>query len=202
MSMVAGGSGVTPCYSVLREVLRNPDDHARCSLIYANKHEEDIWLREELDTMARNNPDRFHLWYVLEEPGTAPTPVTRTAETAAANLIAAANPQQQQQQDLSSAAAAAGSVLNPQQLVNPTGSVPWTFSRGYITHDMMAQHLLPPQPVHVVTKSNVTSSSTGQQQQGAPGSLALMCGPPGMLEAVVVPGLAAMGYAAGQMVLF
>eukprot|EP00775_Hariotina_reticulata_P009493 gene9493-9656_t len=41
----------------------------RCSLIYANKHEEDIWLRQELDAMARANPDRFHLWVVV--PGLA-----------------------------------------------------------------------------------------------------------------------------------
>lgn len=209
MSMVAGGSGITPCYSVLKEVLRNPDDHTRCSLIYANKHEEDIWLREELDAMARNNPDRFHLWYVLEEPGTAPTPVTRTAETAAAALAAigsgqpipsvnpsVVNPRQQQDFD-----SGLGLDINPQHLVNPAGAPLWTFSKGYITHDMMAQHLLPPQPVQVA--SNVTSNITDQQQQQeAAGSLALMCGPPGMLEGVVVPGLAAMGYSALQMVLF
>jgi hypothetical protein len=31
---------------VLREVLRDATDTTRCSLIYANKHEEDIWLKQ------------------------------------------------------------------------------------------------------------------------------------------------------------
>lgn len=46
LSMVAGGSGVTPCFDVAREVLHNPTDNTRVSLVYANKHEEDIWLRK------------------------------------------------------------------------------------------------------------------------------------------------------------
>jgi alanine dehydrogenase len=62
---------------------------------------------------------------------------------------------------------------------------------------MMAQHLLPPRPVVAMA-----SSSVQQQQQQQGGSLALMCGPPGMLEHVVVPGLTAMGYTAEQMVVF
>lgn len=46
--MIAGGSGVTPCYDVAREVLQDPSDNTRMSLVYANKHEEDIWLRQVL----------------------------------------------------------------------------------------------------------------------------------------------------------
>ena len=46
MSMIAGGSGITPCYAVLRSILADPEDNTRCALIYANKHEEDIWLRK------------------------------------------------------------------------------------------------------------------------------------------------------------
>lgn len=46
LSMIAGGSGVTPCYDVAREVLQDPSDNTRMSLVYANKHEEDIWLRQ------------------------------------------------------------------------------------------------------------------------------------------------------------
>lgn len=46
LSMVAGGSGITPCWDVAREVLQDPTDNTRISLVYANKHEEDIWLRE------------------------------------------------------------------------------------------------------------------------------------------------------------
>jgi NAD(P)H-flavin reductase len=125
-----------------------------------------IVLLQELDTMARDNPERFHLWYVVEEPGTAPSPLTHGED---ADAVAAA------------------ALL--------AESAPWTYSKGFITPDMMAQHLLPPQPL-------VLPSSSGQQQQQQGGSLALMCGPPGMLEHVVVPGLSAMGYTAQQMVVF
>jgi hypothetical protein len=60
----------------------------------------------------------------------------------------------------------------------------------------MAMHLLPPKPLVMPGSSSSSSDST------AAGSLALMCGPPAMLERVVVPGLAAMGYKPEQMVVF
>lgn len=61
---------------------------------------------------------------------------------------------------------------------------------------MLAQHLLPPRPV-------VLPSALQQQQQPDEFvSLALMCGPPGMLENVVVPSLTALGFRSEQMVVF
>jgi NAD(P)H-flavin reductase len=46
--MIAGGSGITPVYQVVQEILRNPRDHTRLCIIFANKTEEDILLRAEL----------------------------------------------------------------------------------------------------------------------------------------------------------
>jgi hypothetical protein len=96
------------------------------------------------------------------------------------------------------AAAAAIGDAERQRPTPAAAAAPWTHSRGYITWDMMAQHLLPPRPV--VAMASGSDQQQQQQQQG--GSLALMCGPPGMLEHVVVPGLTAMGYTAEQMVVF
>lgn len=62
MSFVAGGTGITPCYAVIKAALRDPADTTRLSLVFANNTEDDILLREELDELANNHPDRFHVW--------------------------------------------------------------------------------------------------------------------------------------------
>lgn len=156
--------------------------------------------------MAADNPDRFHVWYVIEEPGSSSS--SSSPQPAAAAIGGA----------LGAAAAAAGAV--------PTGTTPaaaasigsaaaaagaaaavsagrWKFSKGWVTPDMLAQHLLPPRPIVL------PNAALGQQQEGGAsssssgaGSLALMCGPPGMLENVVVPSLTALGFRQEQLVVF
>ncbi|PWZ16754.1 NADH--cytochrome b5 reductase 1 [Zea mays] len=66
--MVAGGSGITPMFQVTRAILENPKDNTKVHLIYANVTYEDILLKEELDGMAKNYPDRFKIYYVLNQP--------------------------------------------------------------------------------------------------------------------------------------
>lgn len=246
MSMVAGGSGITPCYDVAREVLQDPTDSTRMSLVYANKHVEDIWLREvglwavaakggyvfggcssldaacvllltvlcfpacfparspafcrllpsasvlqELDTMAAENPDRFHVWYVVEEPHVLGAALG-TAAAAAGAVGAGTSP---------AAAAAAGAAAAEAgaaaAAMNSSGR--WKFSKGWVTPDMLAQHLLPPRPV--ILPAAAAAGPDGSSIGGG-GSLALMCGPPGMLENVVVPSLTALGFGPEQMVVF
>ena len=46
ISILAGGTGITPCYMVIKAVLK--DSKMRISLIYANSSIEDILLRNEL----------------------------------------------------------------------------------------------------------------------------------------------------------
>ncbi|CAM9788042.1 unnamed protein product [Phaeothamnion confervicola] len=65
--MVAGGTGITPMYRVIRGVLDDPEDRTRLSLVFANKTEEDILLRDEFDRLASDNPERFQVWYVISE---------------------------------------------------------------------------------------------------------------------------------------
>ncbi|CAI9754773.1 unnamed protein product [Fraxinus pennsylvanica] len=66
--MLAGGSGITPMFQVTRAILENPDDKTKVHLIYANVTYEDILLKEELDSLATNYPDRFKIYYVLNQP--------------------------------------------------------------------------------------------------------------------------------------
>lgn len=66
--MLAGGSGITPMFQVARAILENPNDKTKVHLIYANVTFEDILLKEELDGLATNYPDRFKIYYVLNQP--------------------------------------------------------------------------------------------------------------------------------------
>lgn len=52
LAMMAGGTGITPMYQVLKAILTNPDDDTICSLIYANQTPEDILLRKEVSGVA------------------------------------------------------------------------------------------------------------------------------------------------------
>ena len=48
ISMIAGGTGITPMYQVIKAVLKNPDDDTQLSLLYANQSPDDILLFEHL----------------------------------------------------------------------------------------------------------------------------------------------------------
>ncbi|XXG41127.1 hypothetical protein AAC387_Pa01g1664 [Persea americana] len=66
--MLAGGSGITPMFQVTRAILENPKDSTKVYLIYANVTFEDILLKEEMDSLASKYPNRFKVYYVLNQP--------------------------------------------------------------------------------------------------------------------------------------
>ncbi|KAF3402009.1 NADH-cytochrome b5 reductase 1 [Penicillium rolfsii] len=66
IGMVAGGTGITPMYQLIRAICENDADTTRISLVYANRSEADILLREELDAFARRYPANFKVWYMLD----------------------------------------------------------------------------------------------------------------------------------------
>ncbi|KAG1677417.1 hypothetical protein FOA52_001872 [Chlamydomonas sp. UWO 241] len=127
LSMVAGGTGITPVYAVMKAILSDAEDPTTMSLIFANQTADDMLMRAELDSLAAANPDRLKVYYVLSQ-------------------------------------AHAG----------------WEGGSGYVTLDMMKERLFPAQP----------------------DTLALMCGPPGLLDNVCVPFFEAMGYTKETRVLF
>lgn len=43
---VAGGSGITPCYQTIQEIVSMKDETIELILLFANKTEEDIVLRK------------------------------------------------------------------------------------------------------------------------------------------------------------
>eukprot|EP00966_Prymnesium_polylepis_P093460 2163263-Prymnesium_polylepis.1 len=67
IGMVAGGTGITPMLQVVDEVLANPADKTKVSLIFGNLTESDILLKGEIDARVKANPDRFSAHYVVDK---------------------------------------------------------------------------------------------------------------------------------------
>jgi cytochrome-b5 reductase len=68
IGMIAGGTGITPMYQLIRAICEHETDTTEISLIYANRTEEDILLRTELEAFARKYPKNLKLWYMLDQP--------------------------------------------------------------------------------------------------------------------------------------
>jgi cytochrome-b5 reductase len=68
IGMIAGGTGITPMYQLIRAICEDEYDTTEVSLILANRSEDDILLRKELETFARRYPKNFKLWYMLDNP--------------------------------------------------------------------------------------------------------------------------------------
>lgn len=69
IGMIAGGTGITPMYQLIRAICDDKSNTTKMSFLYANNTEEDILLRKELDEFARENPDKFSVQYVLSQAG-------------------------------------------------------------------------------------------------------------------------------------
>lgn len=68
IGMIAGGTGITPMYQLIRAICEDEVDNTQVSLLYASNSEEDILLREELDAFAAKNPHKFKFQHVLARP--------------------------------------------------------------------------------------------------------------------------------------
>mmetsp|Transcript_52754 Transcript_52754/g.97640 ORF Transcript_52754/g.97640 Transcript_52754/m.97640 type:complete len:902 (-) Transcript_52754:90-2795(-) len=66
VNLIAGGTGLTPCYQVLNAILRNPADKTKVSLLYANQSPSDILMRDTLEKLAQEHGDRFKLWFTVD----------------------------------------------------------------------------------------------------------------------------------------
>lgn len=66
LAMLAGGTGITPIYQVAQAILKDPEDETEMYVVYANRTEDDILLREELDDWATKH-EKFKVWYVVQE---------------------------------------------------------------------------------------------------------------------------------------
>lgn len=124
ISLVLGGSGITPGYQLISRILRakrqgQAEDKTNIKVIDANKTENDILLRNELDAYARDNPGQFSITHVISRP-----------------------------------------------------SDTWKGEKGHVTEDIVQKCCFGP----------------GEE------NVALLCGPPTMIQKAVLPALRNMGY--------
>lgn len=68
VSLVLGGSGITPGYSLIARILLNPNDKTHIRVIDANNSEADILLRDSLDEFERNADGQLVTTHVLSKP--------------------------------------------------------------------------------------------------------------------------------------
>ena len=68
LGLLAAGTGIAPLYQIIKTILMDPNDHTKLSLVFANRAEADILLREELDCFERQFPQQLRVHYVLSRP--------------------------------------------------------------------------------------------------------------------------------------
>ncbi|BCR91640.1 putative cytochrome b5 reductase [Aspergillus chevalieri] len=68
IGMIAGGTGITPMYQLIRAICEDDADETEVSLVYANRAEGDILLRRELEAFAKAYPRKLRIWYMLDQP--------------------------------------------------------------------------------------------------------------------------------------
>ncbi len=67
LSMIAGGTGITPILQICRHIMITGDSTS-IALIFANKTEEDILCRSELDILKNQHKKQFTVWHVIASP--------------------------------------------------------------------------------------------------------------------------------------
>jgi len=67
LALIAGGTGITPMMQIIEEVLFNPNDKTKVTVLFANTTMGDILLREDLDKLAQKYPDRLKVYYTVDK---------------------------------------------------------------------------------------------------------------------------------------
>jgi len=70
IGMVAGGTGLTPMLQVIEEILHDPNDKTKVTLLFANTTEKDILLKEKLDKLAATHKN-FQVYYIVDKPSSS-----------------------------------------------------------------------------------------------------------------------------------
>lgn len=67
VGLIAGGTGITPMYQLLRAILANPNDGTKVTLVYGSVSPDDILLHRELAALENTHPQRFRAFYVVDK---------------------------------------------------------------------------------------------------------------------------------------
>mmetsp|Transcript_4059 Transcript_4059/g.7111 ORF Transcript_4059/g.7111 Transcript_4059/m.7111 type:complete len:889 (-) Transcript_4059:1473-4139(-) len=65
LGFICGGTGITPAYQVIKQILKDESDTTEVYLLYANQTPSDVLLGDELNAWAAKHKN-FHLWYTVD----------------------------------------------------------------------------------------------------------------------------------------
>ena len=68
IALIAGGTGITPMFQLIRSIFKNPADKTKVTVVFGNITEEDILLKRELEDLENTYPQRFRAFYTLDQP--------------------------------------------------------------------------------------------------------------------------------------
>ncbi|KAI1503507.1 hypothetical protein F5X99DRAFT_375510 [Biscogniauxia marginata] len=66
--LIAGGAGITPLYSLIQGILRDPNERTRITLVFGVNTDADMLLKKEFDDYERRFPGRFRAVYMVSNP--------------------------------------------------------------------------------------------------------------------------------------
>ncbi|CCC12775.1 unnamed protein product [Sordaria macrospora k-hell] len=69
VSLVLGGSGITPGYALMARILMTPGDRTEIRVVDANRTEHDILLKQELDILEEKSDGQMKICHVLSQAG-------------------------------------------------------------------------------------------------------------------------------------
>lgn len=68
VGLVAGGTGITPMWQLVRDIFADKKSKTIVTLVVGNVTEDDILLRKELQALENVFPRRFRVFYTLDKP--------------------------------------------------------------------------------------------------------------------------------------
>eukprot|EP00004_Rigifila_ramosa_P022046 TRINITY_DN5959_c0_g1_i1.p1 TRINITY_DN5959_c0_g1~~TRINITY_DN5959_c0_g1_i1.p1 ORF type:complete len:693 (+),score=171.73 TRINITY_DN5959_c0_g1_i1:100-2079(+) len=69
IGLITGGAGITPMLRIIQTVVNDDDDDTQMTLLYSNLTEDDILLKDRLDSLAEQHLEKFSVQYTVEKPG-------------------------------------------------------------------------------------------------------------------------------------
>lgn len=66
IGMIAGGTGITPMFQIMKAIFLNPHDQTKVSLIFGASTPDELFLKDQIDAMVKERPDQFKVFYLVE----------------------------------------------------------------------------------------------------------------------------------------